>query len=682
MKIEELSKFTKPEDAMAELLGLIALYDHAYYVLDDPLVPDVKYDETFRTLKHLEELHPELKSAYSPTTRVSGGFSGAFEVKKHSYPMLSIRTETEPTLEKMQAFLDLSEDPSEVHVIAEVKYDGLGLAIKYVDNKLVHALTRGDGEEGEDVSRNLFAVSGIPEKLSGGIGGFKPHRHKEVEIRGEVVMHRNSFRVINDYRTRKGLKPYVNPRNAAAGLLRTQNSKDIPGVFLTFYAYEFNELKAVEGATGDIPQTQTSALLYLQFLGFKIWNHYSLMINSASYLRTVLDQIEEQRKDIPFDIDGVVVKFDSKATQKALGYVSREPRWAVAFKFPAEEQITKLKSIEIQVGRTGVLTPVAKLEPVFVGGTTVSSVTLHNIFDLRARKVRVGDDVVIRRAGVVIPEITMPVRESRQGYLPNFRMPKTCPVCGSKVMRDERKYYCMNRLGCKAQVKAALEHFASRDAMGIDGMGEAVISHLVDLGLVRFPYDIYQLKMENLLKIPGFAEKSASNLLLAIDASRNIQLWRLIYALGIRHVGESTSKSLAKHYGNLLPLINTCTIDELKTIPDVGDTTAQSIYNYFKDPANYGQVSSLVLYCIKTSVEATPSSTKLAGQTFVLTGSYSSMSRDELQAKIESEGGKVSDSVSKNTTYVVAGVGGGSKRAKAQSLGIPVIGEEEFFAMI
>jgi DNA ligase (NAD+) len=680
---------------IALLRRKIEAYNEAYYVQHQPIVPDVIYDEVFRELQQLENQHPD--AVENLTNRVSGRASSDFDKIHHGFPMLSIKTQTEPTIENIKAFVRaaLAEGCSPEFIL-EHKYDGLGLSNIYSKGKLDYSVTRGDGIVGEDVGYNATYCPDIPFDLD-----FNPTtgcKHVGfIEIRGEVLLSKAAFENINKQRVEKGEKLYVNPRNAAAGILRTKEPVIENLKQLLFMPYgvgrvlDFENLIMKEGKPGDFWQSQDELLNWLELtVGVAIPRY--VIKDATGSVEALADQILKRfeiigknRDSLAYEIDGVVLKLNRFEDQEKMGFVTREPRWAVALKFDAQEQVTVLKAITVQVGRTGVLTPVARLNPVFVGGTTVSNVTLHNVFDLRNRGIRVGDTVVVRRAGDVIPEITMPVLEYRQGYLKNFHMPKTCPVCGGKVFREkgDRKYYCMNRMGCRAQLKAALEHFVSKKAMAIDGLGEKLIAQMVDWGIVENAYDIYQLNEKKLSKIEGLAQKSTAKLLLAIDASRNTQLWRLIHAIGIPGVGESLSKLLAKNFPHMAPLAN-AGIDELKAIEGIGDVKAKSIHDYFREPANSGQATALAFYCVKAYPEegAITNSNRLEGKTFAVTGTFPTLSRDELKERIQSNGGKVSSSVSKKTDFVVAGEGGGGKRADAEKLGIPVIGEEEFLAMI
>lgn len=672
-------------ERLEELQRLIKQYDEAYYVHNKPLVPDVVYDKLYHELKMLERDLPE---SVALTKRVSGKAAGLFQKVAHGVPMLSIRTETYPSFENVLRWVKSCGIPGQrvFRFNVEYKYDGLGLNLVYNKGKIEYALTRGDGESGEDVQENAQYIQGFQFDLNRDVGEIPMF----IELRGEVVLPTEAFENINRELAEAGLKRYVNPRNAASGLLRSKTPNIEHLKMLTFMPYGIGRVWDEHIDRGsDLWECQDDVLQWIVDAldipstprEFSVWSNTAE--SATRLILSFFNDIASIRDKIPYAIDGVVVKVLRLADQDTLGYVSREPRWAVALKFKAEEQITQLTGIDIQVGRTGVLTPVARLEPVFVGGTTVTNVTLHNVFDLRSRGVRVGDTVVVRRAGDVIPEITMPILEHRKSYLKNFHMPKTCPMCSGRVFREkgDRKYYCLNRMGCGAQIKASLEHFVSKNALAIDGIGSKLISQLVDLGIVRFAYDIYQLDAEKLSKVEGLGVKSISNILRSIEISRKTQTWRLIHGLGIPSIGESLSKLLAKHFYRIEPLMY-ASLDELKAIEGIGDIKAKNIHDFFKEPANSGQASALSLHCLKI-VEIEASATgKLTGKVFVLTGTYPTLSRDELKQRIEDAGGKVASSVSKKTDYVVAGVGGGSKASDAEKLGIPIISEEEFLKML
>ena len=651
------------------------LHEHAhrYYVLDDPQIPDAEYDRLFRELQDLEEAHPQLRTADSPTQRVIGRVLEGFSPVRHAVPMLSIRTETDTSEGGARAFdarvrreLALAEDAPPVTYMAELKFDGLAISLRYEDGVLVQAATRGDGETGEDVTQNIRTIGQVPLKLSEPAPPL-------IEVRGEVYMRRDDFAMLNERQRAKGEKTFVNPRNAAAGAVRQLDPSVAARRPLRFFAYG---LGAAQG--WELPPTQSALLDALAAFGVPVCEAREV-VHGAEGLVAFHRRMGQRRDELPFDIDGVVYKVDDLALQKRLGFVTREPRWAVAHKYPAQEQATRLKGIEIQVGRTGKLTPVAKLEPVFVGGTTVSNATLHNVFELRRKGVRIGDTVIVRRAGDVIPEVVGRMPGSRPAYVPNFRMPRQCPVCGSAVVREKGgiDHRCSGGLFCPAQRKQAILHFAGRRAMDIEGLGDKLVDQLVDGGLVRTLPELYTLGVAQLAALARMADKSASNLVAALDRSRHTTLARFLYALGIRHVGETTAKDLARHFGSVERLMN-ATVDELLAVDDVGPVVAGSIRTFFDQPHNREVVEQLIAAGIRwdeSSQAGSGVSKPLAGKTVVLTGTLPTLTRDEASALVEAAGGKVSSSVSRKTHWLVAGAEAGSKLDKARELGVPIVDE-------
>ncbi|HNK19745.1 MAG TPA: NAD-dependent DNA ligase LigA, partial [Piscinibacter sp.] len=552
----------------AALRAEIARHDHAYYVLDAPTIPDAEYDRLFRELQAIERAYPALRSADSPTQRVGGKALAQFATVRHRVPMLSISTETDTEASGAFAFdarvrraLGLDEDDAAVAYAAELKFDGLAISLRYEDGVLVQAATRGDGETGEDVTSNVRTVKAIPLRL---LGEAPP----VLEVRGEIYLRRDDFERLNARQAEAGEKIFVNPRNAAAGSIRQLD----PGIAarrpLSFYAYGLGEV-----AGWTLPATHTEVLDALAAFGLPVCGHRA-QVRGAEGLAAFHARIGALRDTLPFDIDGVVYKVDALALQQQLGFVTREPRWAVAHKYPAQEAVTLLRDIEVQVGRTGALTPVARLEPVFVGGVTVTNATLHNQDEIDRKDVRIGDWVIVRRAGDVIPEVVAPILERRGGELPRFvlldRFP-TCPVCGSHVVRgeDEAVARCTGGLFCPAQRKQALLHFAGRRAMDIEGLGDKLVDQLVDAAIVKTPVDLYRLGVLALANLERMGEKSAQNLLMAIEKSRGTTLARFIFALGIRNVGEATARDLARHFGKLDALI-AADVDALQQVPDVG----------------------------------------------------------------------------------------------------------------
>ncbi|MEI7613409.1 MAG: NAD-dependent DNA ligase LigA [Betaproteobacteria bacterium] len=658
-----------------ELRAEIEKHNHQYYVLDAPLISDAEYDFLFRELQALEAAHPELLTLDSPTQRVGGKALSLFQPVRHVVPMLSIRTETD--IEASGAFsfdarvrreLKLIDSDPPVEYAAELKFDGLAINLRYEDGMLVCAATRGDGETGEDVTANVRTVGQIPLRLTCSL----PPR--VLEARGEIYMKRPDFERFNRLALDAGEKTLVNPRNAAAGSIRQLDSKIAASRPLSFFAYG---LGVTEGWA--LPETHSGILDALSDFGLPVCAERAVLCGPQA-LADFHQRVAGLRSSLPFDIDGVVYKVNALAVQNQLGFVSREPRWAVAHKYPAEEAATEVLGIDIQVGRTGALTPVARLAPVFVGGVTVTNATLHNEDEVRRKDVRVGDTVVVRRAGDVIPEVVRVDFDKRPFMTPEFIMPKSCPVCGSHVLRaeDEAVARCNGGLFCPAQRKQALFHFASRRALNIDGLGDKLIEQLVDSGLVRTPADLYKLDLLTLTGLERMAEKSASNLLAAIEKSKQTTLARFIYALGVRNVGETTAKDLARHFGALKPILE-ADEETLMQVHDVGPIVAQSLRQFCSEPHNLEVIAQLLSAGLMwTENEILPvKQGALAGKIFVLTGTLPSLSREEAKSLIESEGGKVSGSVSKKTDYLVAGAEAGSKLEKAQELGVRVIDEAQ-----
>lgn len=654
----------------------IARLDYAYYVLAEPLVPDAEYDRLFRELVELEARYPELVTPDSPTQRVGGKPAPEFAEVRHEVPMLSLNNAY--TDEEVFAFDRRCREllgVERIRYACEPKFDGLAISLIYRDGLFTLGATRGDGFTGEDVTANLRTLRSIPLRLR------LETPPTLLEVRGEVLMTREDFKRLNEAQLRAGEKTFVNPRNAAAGSLRQLDPRVTAKRPLCFYAYQ---LVRLEGRPW--PETHSEALSLLQQWGFPLSDARTLA-EGVDGLLAYYRRMEIERDRLPFDIDGVVYKVDDLAAQQRLGTIARAPRWAIAHKFPPQEEITRLIGIEVQVGRTGALTPVARLEPVFVGGVTVTNATLHNEDFIREKDIRIGDWVVVRRAGEVIPEIVKVLTERRDGGERSFVMPEHCPVCGSAVARDpdEAAAYCTGGMYCPAQRKRALEHFASRLAMDIEGLGEKLIEQLVDLGWVETPADLYdpeKIDADRLASLPRMGEKSAAKLMAAIERSKKTTLARFIYALGIRHVGEATAKLLAGHFGSLDALMN-ARLDELTAIEGIGPVVAQSIRDFFDEPHNRQVIERLRRLGVHWE-ESTPAkkSRALAGLTFVLTGTLPRMSREEAKALIEAHGGKVSSSVSKKTDYVVAGSEAGSKLQRALELGVPVIDEDTLERLI
>ena len=683
----EASNLTAPADSLAgHAQGLRRQLHHhayAYYTLDAPEVPDAEYDRLFRELQALELAHPELLTPDSPTQRVGGAVLDAFAQVTHRVPMLSIRTETDTEASGAEAFdtrirkeLGLAEADPAVTYVGELKFDGLAMSLRYENGVLVQAATRGDGETGEEVTANIRTIGQIPLRLPADAPAV-------LEVRGEVYMRRDDFEALNERQRQriaigmKGEKTFVNPRNAAAGAVRQLDSGIAAERPLSFFAYGLGDITpAAEG--GPAWPTHFDLLMQLKAWGFPVAEQ-TACVQGAEGLVTFHQRIAAERDALPYDIDGVVYKVNDLAQQARLGFVTREPRWAVAHKYPAQEEMTTVQAIDVQVGRTGKLTPVAKLAPVFVGGVTVTNATLHNELEARRKDVRVGDTVIVRRAGDVIPEVVSVVLDRRPPDAPQFTMMTHCPVCGSLAEREEGEadHRCTGGLFCSAQRKQAVWHFAHRRAMDVDGLGDKLVDQLVDSGQVKTLADLYHLKLDTLANMDRMAEKSAVNLLEALDKSKSTTLGRFLFSLGIRHVGEATAKELARHFGQL-DAVMTASEDALLQVADVGPVVAHSIRTFFDQPHNREVVQALRDAGVNwpEGDALAPTEMPLAGITVVLTGTLQSMGRDEAKEKLETLGAKVAGSVSKKTHYVVAGAEAGSKLDKAQALGVPVLDDE------
>ena len=686
----------------AELRELLHYHARRYYVDDAPEIPDAEYDRLYQELERIEAEHPALCTADSPTQRVIGRVLEGFAAVRHQVPMLSIRTETDTSAGGAEAFdarvrreLGLGQDDAPVAYAAELKFDGLAINLRYEHGVLVQAATRGDGETGEDVTQNIRTVRG-----HAGAGGGVPLRLEGcsadvLEVRGEVYMRRDDFEQLNERQRERGDKTFVNPRNAAAGAVRQLDPRVAAQRPLSFFAYGLGDVRG-----WALPDTHSAVLDALAEMGLPVCSDRSV-VQGAAGLVAFHRAIGARRDELPFDIDGVVYKVNRLELQRQLGFVTREPRWAVAHKYPAQEQITQLRAVEVQVGRTGKLTPVAKLEPVFVGGTTVSNATLHNLFELRRKRVRAGDTVIVRRAGDVIPEIVGRVSggaaavasdgadNPRPAYVPNFRMPRVCPVCGSQVMREKGsvEHRCTGGLYCAAQRKQALLHFAGRRAMNIEGLGDKLVDQLVDGGVIRTLPELYTLGLTTLVALERMGARSAQNLVDELARSRSTTLARFLYALGIRHVGEATAKDLARHFGAMDRLMS-ASETQLAEVPDVGPVVAHSIRAFFDQPHNREVVEQLRAAGVTwPEHDAAPDRAPdaplpLAGRTLVLTGTLPGLDREQAKALIESAGGKVAGSVSKKTHYVVAGAEAGSKLERARELGVPVLDEAGLRALL
>ncbi len=678
----EESLISQPTDEarISQIRDLIRLYDFQYYVQDAPTVSDNEYDGLFRELQALEAKHPNLVTPDSPTQRVGGSPVRAFSSSIHRVAMLSLNNafgddELNAFDKRVREGLGLNQ----VEYAVEPKFDGLAITLTYENGIFTQGATRGDGYTGEDVTHNLKTIRSIPQRLN----IQKPP--KLLEVRGEVLMFKADFDVLNQQQESRGDKVFANPRNAAAGSLRQLDPNITATRPLSFFAYGL-------GANHGVPElnTQSACMNYLESLRLPVSN-LRAVVKGAEGLLGFYEKVGAQRASLPFDIDGVVYKVNSLAQQAELGFVSRAPRWAIAHKFPAEEALTIVEGIDVQVGRTGAITPVARLKPVFVGGVTVTNATLHNEDEMRRKDVRIGDTVSIRRAGDVIPEVVGVVLEKRPSNALLFTMPTECPVCGSHIKKqeDEAVARCTGGIFCAAQRKQAMIHFASRKAMDIEGFGDKLVEQLVDSNLANNLADIYRLDFHALTNLDRMAEKSAQNIIDALEKSKKTTLARFIYALGIRNVGEATAKDLARYFGNV-EAIQDANIEQLQQVPDVGPIVAESIVNFFSEAHNREIINSLIspielggagIHWDAVAVKSNATGI-FTGKTFVLTGTLPTLGREDAKALIENVGGKVSGSVSKKTDFVVAGADAGSKLTKAQELGVVVIDETDLLKML
>ena len=674
------SKAPSVEARILQLRDLIRLYDFQYYVQDAPTVSDNEYDGLFRELQALETAHPRLITDDSPTQRVGGAPVQSFSSITHRVAMLSLNNafgddELKSFDKRVREALGLEQ----VEYAVEPKFDGLAITLTYENGVFTQGATRGDGYVGEDVTHNLKTIRSIPQRLN------IQQPPKLLEVRGEVLMFKADFEALNKQQEIKGDKPFANPRNAAAGSLRQLDPSITATRRLSFFAYGL-------GANEGVPvlSTHSACMDYLESLRFPV-SHLRAVVKDAEGLLSFYQKIGVQRPALPFDIDGVVYKVNALAQQAELGFVSRAPRWAIAHKFPAEEALTVVEAIDVQVGRTGAITPVARLKPVFVGGVTVTNATLHNEDEMRRKDVRIGDTVSIRRAGDVIPEVVSVVLDKRPENATIFSMPSVCPVCGSHIKKqeDEAVARCTGGIFCAAQRKQAIIHFASRKAMDIEGLGDKLVEQLVDSNLANNLADIYRLDMQTLAGLDRMAEKSAQNIIDALNKSKKTTLARFIYALGIRNVGEATAKDLAKYFGGM-DAIQQASLEQLQQVPDVGPIVAESIVNFFAEEHNREVIGRLIapaeaggagIHWDELAAQSTATGI-FTGKTLVLTGTLPTLPRETAKAMIEAMGGKVSGSVSKKTDYVVAGADAGSKLSKAQELGINIIDESALLKML
>jgi len=677
----------------ARLRAELEQHNVRYYVYDEPSISDAEYDGLMRQLEALEAEHPELVTPESPTQRVGAAPVSAFGSVRHAVPMLSLNNAFDE--EEVAAFdrrvtdtlrgAGLLGPAQQADYFCELKLDGLAISLRYEDGRLVQAATRGDGQTGEDVTSNIRTIKAIPLQLKGAAP-------KVLEVRGEVLMNRADFEKLNVAQAKRDEKIFVNPRNAAAGSLRQLDPRITAKRPLRFFAYGwgevqglpgtqnglFDEASAGAGQASQLPEKSHGAMLaWLHGLGLPVNLMHNHRATGAEGLMAFYAKVGAMRPTLPYDIDGVVYKVDSLPAQKVLGFVARAPRFALAHKFAAEEATTTLLDIEVQVGRTGAITPVARLKPVFVGGVTVTNATLHNEDEIRRKDVRKGDTVIVRRAGDVIPEVLGPVLEKRPDDAQEFVMPTACPVCGSAIERleDETIARCTGGLFCGAQRKQTLWHAASRKALDIEGLGEKLVDQLVDSGRVKTLADLFSLRPLELVGLDRMGQKSADNLVAAIDKARAPGLNRLLFALGIRHVGETTARDVARHFGSIDAIMD-ADEDALSSVPDVGPVVAASIRRFFAEQHNRDVIEQLKAQGVNPVAEAAPQDTTLAGKTFVLTGTLPNWTREEASMHIQAAGGKVSGSVSKKTAYLVAGAEAGSKLTKAQDLGVTVLDED------
>lgn len=660
---------------ISELRQQIEAHNYAYFVLNDPVISDAQYDELYRQLLELERKHPELITSNSPTQRVGAEPLAGFQEVSHQVPMLSLDNAfNDAELATFNQRAEARLKTEQIAYAAEPKMDGLAVNLRYENGVLVQAATRGDGAVGEDVTHNVRTIRCIPLRLYG--QGWP----QILEVRGEIFISKTAFAKINQAQLEKSEKPFANPRNAAAGSLRQLDPRITAQRPLSFFCYGW-------GAVSDeftIPNSYSAMIQQLKEWGLPT-NPKSEMVIGSPGLVTYYQQLESARDQLDYEIDGIVYKVDRMDWQATLGFTSRFPRWAIARKFPAQEVWTQLLDIEIQVGRTGALTPVARLEPVQVGGVIVANATLHNLDEIIRKDVRVGDTVIVRRAGDVIPEVVGAVLSQRPENTELFVMPTQCPICESEVIRelDKAAYRCSGGLFCPAQRKRALEHFVSRKAMDIQGLGDKLIEQMTDLGLVEHPDDLYRLEVESIINLERMAEKSAQKVIQAIQKSKKTTLPRFIYALGIPEVGEVTAKQLAQHFSEF-ELIKHATQEQLIEVPDVGTIVADNIVHFFEQPHNLTVIEGLIAAGIEwPKIEQKPvQDSKFNQKTCVLTGSLQQLTRDEAKAILEDLGAKVSGSVSAKTDYVIAGEKAGSKLTRAQQLGITVLSEAEFLELV
>lgn len=659
----------------ADLRELLSRYNREYYELDQPSVPDAEYDRLFRELVALEAAHEELRCDDSPTQKVGGKALAAFSQVAHETPMLSLdnafsEDEFETFSKRIAERLDSASD---IAFCCEPKLDGAAVSILYEQGVLVRAATRGDGQTGEDITANVRTIRNVPLQLKGDY----PNR---LEVRGEVFMPTQAFAKYNEKALSAGEKTFANPRNAAAGSLRQLDSRITAKRPLHFYAYSMG----IVSTDAELADTHFGRLQQLHQWGLPISEEVKVVAQPEA-CKAYYDDILTRRDKLRYEIDGIVLKVNAIALQNDLGFVSRAPRWAIAWKFPAQEELTVIRGVDFQVGRTGAITPVARLEPVAVGGVMVSNATLHNADEIARLDIRIGDTVIIRRAGDVIPQVVQVVHDKRPSETQDIEFPTTCPVCDSHVERAEGEAVarCTGGLICAAQRREALKHFASRKAMDIDGLGDKLIEQLVERDWVKSPADLYRLRVREIAHLPRMGEKSAEKIVTAIDASKRTTLPRFLYSLGIREVGEATAANLASHFGEL-SVLAAASVDELEQVSDVGGIVASHIFQFFREPHNQQVIAELqALGVTWPAVEKlAESEATLAGNTYVLTGTLTQMTRDDAKQALQARGAKVSGSVSAKTTAVIAGDNAGSKLAKAEQLGVQILSEADLLGLL
>ncbi|MGB9661098.1 MAG: NAD-dependent DNA ligase LigA [Moorellaceae bacterium] len=658
---------------LAELRRIIEEHNYRYFVLDAPVITDEEYDALMRELLELEERFPDLVTPDSPSRRVGGAPRPEFATVRHRQPLLSLSNAFSPgeVRDFDRRVRELAGGMEEVDYVVELKIDGLSVALTYTDGEFAIGATRGDGEVGEDVTANLRTVRTLPLRLRRPVS--------RLEVRGEVYMPKAAFARLNREREEAGEPTFANPRNAAAGSLRQLDPRVTASRTLGLFVYE-----VLYTTDAPRPATHREALDYLAELGLPVNPYRRYCRNIEEVLQELAQWNLERRTALPYQIDGLVIKVNDLSLQRSLGATAKSPRWALAYKFPAEQAITRVRDIMVRVGRTGVLTPTAVLEPVRLAGSTVSRATLHNEDIIREKDVRLGDTVVIQKAGDVIPEVVKVLPERRTGEEKEFHMPEKCPACGAKVIREpgEAAHRCTGGLACPAQVKERIIHFASRPAMDIQGLGPAIVSQLLEAGLIRDAGDLYYLKVEDLLPLERFGRQSAQNLIAAIEASKERGLERLLFALGIRHVGERAARVLATHFRSL-DRLQQASLEELTSLADIGPKIAESLRAFFAEPLNLQVLEKLRRAGVKTEVGLEPGTPgPLAGKTFVLTGTLPHLTRQQATDLILRAGGKVAGSVSRRTDYVVVGENPGSKYDKARELGITMLDEEEFLKLV